>query len=88
MIPGREEISNLIVPVCLSSSHAAYGSLRMEPVFMALGQAAGVASYLAVRDQTNVQDVRASAIQKQLRENPLPQREIPRQYSKILPFRG
>jgi len=85
--PKREEINNLLVPVCLSSSHAAYGSLRMEPVFMALGQSAGIASYLATQNNAYVQDVDATAIQDQLTSNPLPNRKIPREFAKILPFK-
>lgn len=88
MIPKRGEVTNLIVPVCVSASHAAYGSIRMEPVFMALGQAAGVACYLATETEKEVQDIQVSAIQKELRENPLPNRKVPREYSKTLPFKG
>ena len=43
LLPRREQCSNLIVPVCMSSSHIAYGSIRMEPVFMVLGQSAAIA---------------------------------------------
>ena len=48
---------NLLVPVCLSASHAAYGSIRMEPVFMILGQSAGTAAALAIDEGVAVQDL-------------------------------
>ena len=55
--PKRSECSNLLVPVCLSASHIAFGSIRMEPVFFALGQAAATAAALAVGDGLPVQEV-------------------------------
>jgi len=55
--PKKEECTNLLVPVCLSSSHIAYGSIRMEPVFMVLGQSAAVAAGIALDDGLSVQDV-------------------------------
>ena len=57
IVPKRTECANLFVPVCLSASHMAYGSIRMEPVFFALGQAAGTAAALAIDADSSVQDV-------------------------------
>ncbi|MBP5560005.1 MAG: FAD-dependent oxidoreductase [Bacteroidales bacterium] len=70
VIPKRDECVNLLVPVCLSASHIAYGSIRMEPVFMALGQACGVAAALSVSSPSNIQDVDVDALQAILSENP------------------
>ena len=55
--PKAEECTNLLVPVCLSASHVAYGSIRMEPVFMMLGQSAATAAALAVEGDLDVQAV-------------------------------
>ena len=69
--PKRSECVNLLVPVCLSASHIAYGSLRMEPVFMVLGQSAGIAASLAIDNSDNiVQDVAVSEIHEILNNNP------------------
>jgi arylsulfatase A-like enzyme len=57
LVPKKAECTNLLVPVCLSASHIAYGSARMEPVFMLLGDAAANAAVLAVRASAAVQDV-------------------------------
>jgi hypothetical protein len=57
LVPKRTECANLIVPVCVSSSHIAYGSIRMEPVFMILGQSAATAAGLAIDADHCVQDV-------------------------------
>ena len=57
LVPRREECVNLLVPVALSASHIAYGSIRMEPVFMILGQSAATAAALAARDGLAVRDV-------------------------------
>ena len=57
IIPKRGDCVNLFVPVCLSASHMAFGSIRMEPVFFALGQVAGAAASLAIGADVPVQDV-------------------------------
>lgn len=58
LVPHREECRNLLVPVCLSASHIAYGSIRMEPVFMVLGQVSAIATFLASGNgHGDVQDV-------------------------------
>jgi len=57
LTPKRAECVNLLVPVCISASHMAYGSIRMEPVFFALGQAAGTAASMAAQKGLAVQDV-------------------------------
>ena len=66
IVPRREECGNLLVPVCLSASHVAYGSIRMEPVFMILGQSAGTAACFAIGDNVSVQDVEYGKLAKQL----------------------
>ncbi|NUQ30147.1 MAG: FAD-dependent oxidoreductase [Acidobacteriaceae bacterium] len=68
ILPKKEETANLLVPVCLSASHVAYSSVRMEPQYMMLGQAAGVTAAMAVRDKTAVQEIDVKALQKRLRE--------------------
>lgn len=57
MTPKKEECSNLLVPVCLSASHVAISSLRMEPVYMLLGQSAAVAASMAIDARQAVQDI-------------------------------
>jgi hypothetical protein len=57
IVPKESECTNLLVPVCLSASHIAYGSIRMEPVFMILGQSAATAAVLAIDAGSSVQQV-------------------------------
>jgi len=66
IVPKAEECSNLLVPVCLSASHIAFGSIRMEPVFMTLGQSAASAACLAIDDDVSVQQLDYGKLQKRL----------------------
>ena len=66
VIPAREQVTNLSVPVCLSSSHIAYGSIRMEPVFMILGQSTATAAVQAIRGNIALQDLPYAALREQL----------------------
>ncbi|MDF2659637.1 MAG: xly 1, partial [Paenibacillus sp.] len=61
--------TNLLVPVCLSSSHIAFGSIRMEPVFMILGQSAATAAALALEAQCAVQDVDYGKLSSRLQQD-------------------
>ena len=66
LVPKREECSNLLVPVCVSTSHIAYGSVRMEPVFLILGQSAATAASLAIDKGIPVQDLDYAALRTRL----------------------
>ena len=71
IIPKESEASNLIVPVCLSATHIAYGSIRMEPVFMVLGQSSAMAAVQAIDRKLSVQKIDVSRLQQQLKNDPL-----------------
>ena len=66
VVPKRAECANLLVPVALSASHVAFGSIRMEPVFMILGQSAGAAASLAIDHRQAVQDVDYAKLEARL----------------------
>ena len=66
--PKAEECTNLIVPVCLSATHIAYGSIRMEPVFMVLGESAALAACQAIIEKKSVQEIDVPRLQKRLLE--------------------
>ena len=66
LVPKRGEAENLLVPVCVSSSHIAFGSIRMEPVFMILGQSAATAAALAIDANIAVQDVPYATLRERL----------------------
>jgi hypothetical protein len=66
IVPRRGEAENLLVPVCISASHIAYGSIRMEPVFMILGQSAATAAGEAINADVAVQDVDYNRLRERL----------------------
>jgi len=70
IIPKANECTNLLVPVSLSATHIAFGSIRMEPVFMVLAQSAAVAASLAIDKKIPVQKVNVKTIQSILAKNP------------------
>jgi len=68
IVPRKEECSNLLVTFCLSASHIAFGSIRMEPVLMILSQSAAIAADIALRENRSVQDVPYDSLRRELRD--------------------
>lgn len=66
LMPKKSEVENLVVPVCLSSSHIAFGSIRMEPVFMILGESAVTVASVAIKNNSSVQDVTYAEVKPML----------------------
>lgn len=66
ILPNREECRNLLVPVCVSSSHIAFGSIRMEPVFMILGQSAGTVASMSIEKKKSIYDLSYEEIKTKL----------------------
>lgn len=69
LLPSQVECSNLLVPVCLSCSHIAFGSIRMEPVFMILGQSAATLAVMALEENREIHDIPYEKLKQQLLEN-------------------
>ncbi|MDF2374868.1 MAG: FAD-dependent oxidoreductase [Verrucomicrobiales bacterium] len=69
IIPKQSECENLLVPVCLSATHIAFGSIRMEPVFMVLAQSAATAASLAIDEGIPIQEVEYKQLQTRLAED-------------------
>ena len=69
ILPLKEECSNLLVPVCLSCSHIAFGSIRMEPVFMILGQSAATLAALAIEKRSGIHEIPYEALKLKLMED-------------------
>ena len=70
----RKECANLLVPVCLSATHIAYGSIRMEPVFMVLAQSSAIAAVMAIDSKKSVQRIDITELQAKLKADPLGKR--------------
>lgn len=70
LTPKKSDCTNLLVPVCLSASHIAYGSIRMEPVFMVLGQSAAMAASMAIDGKVPVQGIDVKKMQQWLQDDP------------------
>lgn len=77
LLPKEEQCKNLLVPVCLSATHIAYGSIRMEPVFMVMAQSATVAAVMALNKKTSLHQVNIKELQKQLASDPLADGSLP-----------
>lgn len=77
LVPNANECTNLLVSACVSASHVAYGSIRMEPVFMMIGQASGIAAAEVVKNKQKVQDIDGNNIEKLLKTDPLVDGSMP-----------
>jgi hypothetical protein len=69
ILPMKEECANLLVPVCLSCSHIAFGSIRMEPVFMILGQSAATMAVISLEEHKGLHDISYDILAAQLQED-------------------
>lgn len=69
VIPRKRECTNLLVPICLSATHVAYSSIRMEPVYMVLGQSVGTAAALSIDNKSSVQEVPYELLKKRLQDD-------------------
>ncbi len=69
LLSSKAECSNLLVPVCLSCSHIAFGSIRMEPVFMILGQSAATLAVMAIEEKRAIHDISYEKLRQKLLED-------------------
>jgi hypothetical protein len=67
LLPKESQADNLLVPVCFSASHVTYSTLRMEPQYMMIGQAGGIAAKLAIAGKVPVQAIDRSELREKLR---------------------
>ena len=77
LTPKQDECTNLLVPVCLSATHIAYGSIRMEPVFMVLAQSAAMAASMAIDGKVPVQKIDVGKLQQWLQDDPYLEKSKP-----------
>ena len=68
IIPKKKECKNLLVPLCMSASHIAYSSIRMEATYMVMGESAGIAAALAIKENKSVQDIDRNELTSMLRK--------------------
>jgi hypothetical protein len=66
LIPKKEDCENLLVPLCMSASHIAYSSIRMEATYMVMGESAGIAASQAIKENCAVQDINRSKLMKSM----------------------
>jgi len=76
IIPKTDECKNLLVPVCLSATHIAYGSIRMEPVFMVLSQSAAMAAIQAIDTKKAIQQIDIVKLKQSIAAHPLADNSI------------
>ncbi len=92
IVPRKGEAENVLVPVCLSASHIAFGSVRMEPVFMILGQSAGTAAALAIEKDCSVQTLPYLDLARRLRNDgqrlDLPESDLLKPDRKVVELAG
>ncbi len=89
IVPKRKEAENLLVPVCFSASHVAYSTLRMEPQYMIIGHAAGIAAKMAIASARPVQDIDTAALQEALKSEGAVLAYVPSSHNEpIRLFRG
>lgn len=69
IIPRKKEIRNLLVPLCMSASHIAYSSIRMESTYMVMGESAGIAAALALESEKAVQDIDRNELTARLKKS-------------------
>jgi hypothetical protein len=77
LLPRKSQVTNLLVTVCFSASHVTYSTLRMEPVYMIIGQAAGVAAKMSMDEKVPVQDIDTTALTTRLRNQRAVMERIP-----------